>query len=370
MLYDFIVANREQIIDRARRRVRERTASKSKEAKLDHGIPLFLSQLADALAPRASDAAFRRMGAADASKTISESAALHGHHLLRNGFTVAQVVHGYGDICQVVTELAGETNAPISTEDFRVFNHCLDDAIAGAVTAYGHQREQDVAYEGTERLGVLAHELRNLLNTAMLSFDVIKKGMVGLEGSTSAIHSRSLAGLRTLVERSLAEVRLEAGVPMLERISVAEFMEEIEVGAALQAQGHGIHLAVHALDADVSIDADRQLLTSAVSNLLQNAFKFSRARGHVSLTTRATPDRVLIDVGDECGGLPSGTAEALFHPFSRGGDDHSGLGLGLSIALRAARANSGEIHVRDLPGQGCVFTIDLPRPGAADVPPV
>jgi signal transduction histidine kinase len=355
LLHDFINSNRERIIDRARERARERTAPKSLEAKLEHGIPLFLTQLADALVP------LHLVGAADSSTTIGDSAALHGRELLRNGFTVAQVVHGYGDICQIVTELAGELNAAISTEDFHVFNRCLDDAIAGAVTAYGHQRERDLAFEGTERLGVLAHEMRNLLHTAILSFDVIKKGMVGVGGSTGAIHSRSLAGIRTLVERSLADVRLQAGLPTtLERVSIAAFLEEIEVGAAMQAEGYGLHLTVGSVDSDVTIDADWQLLTSAVSNLLQNAFKFTRRHGRISLTTRVTKDRVLIEVADECGGLPPGKAEELFRPFI-GGSDKSGLGLGLSIALRAARANSGDIHVRDVPGKGCVFTIDLPR---------
>jgi hypothetical protein len=184
LLHDFIISNRDLIIDRARRRARERTAPKSLEAKLEHGVPLFLTQLANALVPVAAPAVLHLVGAADKSTTIGDSAALHGRDLLRHGFTVAQVVHGYGDICQIVTELAGELNAPIRTEDFQVFNRCLDDAIAGAVTAYGHQRERDLAFEGTERLGVLAHEMRNLLHTAILSFDVIKKGMVGVGGST------------------------------------------------------------------------------------------------------------------------------------------------------------------------------------------
>ncbi|HWZ87208.1 MAG TPA: ATP-binding protein, partial [Polyangiaceae bacterium] len=97
------------------------------------------------------------------------------------------------------------------------------------------------------------------------------------------------------------------------------------------------------------------------SNLLQNAFKYSRPRGHVALTTRITSDRVLIDISDECGGLPRGKAEEMFRPFTQGSSDRSGLGLGLSIALNAARANSGDIHVQDIPGKGCIFTIDLPR---------
>jgi len=361
MLHDFILANRERIIERARRRVRERRAPRTSEAKLENGIPLFLTQLVHALVPAGAAQVEGDGGDAASSRRITDTAALHGHDLLRDGFTVAQVVHGYGDVCQVVTELASETQAAISSEDFQAFNGCLDDAIAGAVTAYGRQRERDLAYEGTERRGVLAHELRNLLNTAILSFDAMKKGRVGFGGSTGAIHSRSLAGLCALVEGSLAEVRLEAGVPSIERVSVAAFIEEVAISAAMQAEGLGLRLTVDAVDGDLVVDADWQLLASAVSNLLQNAFKFTRARGSVHLAVRATTDRVLIDVSDECGGFPREKMKDVFGPFKRGASDRSGLGLGLSIALSAVRANSGDIHLRDIPGKGCVFTIDLPR---------
>ncbi len=361
MLHDFIVANREVIIDRVRARVRERTAAKPADAKLEHGIPLFLTQLVGALTPAASHTTLHLVGASDPRKSITDGATLNGQDLLRNGFTMAQVVHGYGDVCQVVTELAHETNAAISAGDFQIFNRCLDDAIAGAVTAYGRQRERDLVYQGTERLGVFTHEVRGMLSTAIFSFDVIKKGMVGLTGSTGAIHARALAGLSALVERSLAEVRLAAGAPRLERVSMSEFMEELEISAKMEAEGHGVRLEVSPVDADVVVDVDRQLLASALSNLLQNAFKFSKLEGTVSLTTRTTKDRVAIEVADECGGLPPGKVEELFRPFTRGSSDNSGLGLGLSIALSATRANSGELYVRNVPGTGCVFTIDLPR---------
>ncbi len=285
--------------------------------------------------------------------------------MLRSGFTVAQVVHGYGDICQVVTAVAGELHAPISAEEFRVFNRCLDDAIAAAVTAYGIERERDIASEDTARFGVFGHELRNLLTSAIMAFDVVRKGTVGLNGSTGAIIARSLAGLSTLIERSLAEVRLEAGLPKLTPISIVEFMDEIEVTAAMQAEAQGVRLTVMPLETDVAVSADRQLLASAVSNLIQNAFKFTRAGSSVTLTTRATENLVSIEVSDECGGLPPGKAEELFQPFSQRGRERSGLGLGLSIALSAAHAHGGDIHVLDLPGKGCMFTLELPRLGPA-----
>jgi signal transduction histidine kinase len=358
MLREFIVANRGEIIERARARVSERTGAKSNDARLDHGVPILLTQIVDALTEAST---LRLVGAAAPTTAINDTAALHGQELLKDGLTVAQVVNGYGDVCQVVTELAAEATVVISAQEFHVFNKCLDEAVAGAVTAYGRQRERDLAYEGTERLGVLAHEMRNLLNTMTLSFAIIREGKVGLGGSTGAMLARSMSGLCALVDRSVAEVRLEAGAPKLEAISMVEFIEEMQVSGSVHAEGYGLQLTVHPVDRDLMIDGDWQLLASAVSNLLQNAFKFSRPQGHISLTTRVTADRVLIEVGDECGGLPPGKAQDLFRPFVQGSADRSGLGLGLAIARSAARANAGDIRVRDIPGTGCVFTIDLPR---------
>jgi signal transduction histidine kinase len=361
MLQEFIVANRERIIDRARLRVSERMAPKSTNANLEHGVPILLTQIVDALARVASTPTLHLVGLAAGRTEIADTAGLHGEELLRNGLTVGQVVNGYGDVCQVVTELAGEANVLISTHEFHAFNKCLDQAIAGAVTAFGGQRERDLAYEGTERLGILAHEMRNLLNTMTLSLAIIREGRVGLGGSTGAMLVRSVSALSALVDRSVAEVRLEAGIARLQRVSMVEFMEEMKVSGALHAEGYGLQFTMYPVDRDLMIDADRHLLASAVSNLLQNAFKFSRAHGHVSLATRFTADRVLIDVCDECGGLPPGKAQNLFRPFTQASTNRSGLGLGLSIALSAVRANAGDIHVRDIPGTGCVFTIDLPR---------
>ena len=360
MLHDFVVENREEIIERTRALVRERTPQKSIEEKLEHGVPLFLTQLVDALpqnfATMAASAAETRTN----NQQIIDSAEIHGHQLLKGGFTLAQVVHGYGDICQVVTSLASEARAAISTDDFQVFNRCLDDAIASAVTAYGMERERALASEGTLRLGVLGHELRNLLSSAIMGFDVVRRGTVGLGGSTGALIARNLAGLSVLIDRTLAEVRLNGGLPKLVPVSIVEFMDEIEVAAAMQAEAQGLRLVTIPAKTDVVVNADRLLLTSAVSNLIQNAFKFTRPGTIVAVTTRASEDRVLIEVGDECGGLPPGRADELFEPYSQRGSERSGLGLGLSIALSAARAHGGDISARDIPG-GCAFTLELPR---------
>ena len=110
-----------------------------------------------------------------------------------------------------------------------------------------------------------------------------------------------------------------------------------------------------------SAHIDRHMMSAAVGNLLQNAFKFTHRHSAVSLEAYAAGDRVRIDTKDQCGGLPQGFVDAMFLPFTQGSDDKSGLGLGLSIARRTIEAHEGLLSVRDLPGVGCVFTIDLPR---------
>jgi signal transduction histidine kinase len=150
-----------------------------------------------------------------------------------------------------------------------------------------------------------------------------------------------------------------------ERIDVHSFVEELQVAAAMNAKAMGIALTISPVADEVTVYADRQLLGSAVSNLLQNAFKFSRANGRVTLSARADGDRVLIEVEDACGGLPAGKAEAMFQPFTQMSEDRSGVGLGLWISRRAVEANGGVLRVRNMSGEGCVFTIDLPRPPTA-----
>jgi signal transduction histidine kinase len=286
--------------------------------------------------------------------------------LLLQGFTIDQVVHDYGDLCQAVTELAIEKKAPVSADEFHTLNRCLDDAIADAVTEFGWQRDQLISEMGnramSERLGFLAHELRNLLNTAILSFAAIKGGGVGLNGATSVVLEKSLVGLRDLIDRALADVRLAAGVPsQLDHVMVDRFIAEVQVAANLEAKAKGCEFTIFPVEPGLAVRVDEPMLYSAVSNLLQNAFKFTHPKSHVSLKAYGAGERVLIEVEDQCGGLPEGKAEAMFLAFEQHHSDRSGLGLGLSISRRAVDASGGQLRVRDMPGIGCVFTIDLPR---------
>jgi signal transduction histidine kinase len=375
MLYEFLNSNRETLIARCRLKVVKRRVPRATQRELEHGIPTFLDQLTEVLredSTDSNDGGTLTSAPRALHKTMEKTASGHGDELLTAGFTVDQVVHDYGDLCQAVTELAIEHNTPITNREFQALNRSLDNAIADAVSAFARGRDLVNSNEAertmNERLGFLAHEFRNLINTAMLAADAIRRGQVGVGGSTGAILDRSLRGLQDLTARTLVDVRLRAGFPTLrQRILVSEFIEDAQVFAAFEAHSHGVELVIADIESGLAIDADRQILAGALVNLLQNAFKFTRYQGRVCVKAFSKDDRVLIEVEDECGGLPDGNSDQLFEAFAQRGTDRSGMGLGLNISRRGVEANQGKLYVRDHPGKGCVFIMDLPKAGTAAV---
>ena len=361
MLYEFVDLNRDLIIARTRDRVRSRPWPSVAPGELEHGVPLFLTQLSETLRLEGTSVPF----AADA---IGTAAARHGGDLLRVGYSVSQVVHDYGDICQTITALAVEQGAPMSVEEFHTLNRCLDTAIAEAVAEHARLTAETRAADELERLGHAAHELRDTLNTAILAFHTLKRGAVAINGSTGAILGQSLMRLREVIDRTLCEVRLEAGKQRRARLSVVTFVDEIAASGMLHSEYRQIHFTVEPIDAALSIDADPQLLMSAVMNLLHNAFKNTPPGGRVRLRAHADQDRLLIETEDECGGIPPSTGDPFQVFGERRGGDRSGLGLGLSIARKAVRAHGGEIRIRNMPGQGCTFIIDVPLAAAEGAP--
>jgi signal transduction histidine kinase len=380
MMHEFLTENRGELIERCRMKVAQRPAPRATDAELDHGITIFLDQIIKTLKAEESSKTANGDGAGEREShrlsgaasgvdaVLSEmgvAAKEHGRELLQNGFTIEQVVHDYGDLCQAVTDLAVEITAPLSNDEFRTLNRCLDNAIAVAATEFSAQRDNifaDKDARANERLGFFAHELRNELNSATLALSAIKGGSVGLTGATGAVLDRSLVALRRLIDRSLSEARMTAGIPPRHRLfSLADFIAEVQLSASLEAQVSKCALTVSYVDTKLAVDADRELLLSALGNLLQNAFKFTHPGSEVLLKVYAVSDRVLIEVEDKCGGLPPGDVEKMFLPFTQSGVNKSGLGLGLSISRRSVEANHGTLTVRDRPPSGCVFTIDLPR---------
>lgn len=350
MLCQFLHTHHEEILARSKEKAVSRRAPRATDEEIVRGIPIFFLQLVEQLCD----------GGASDSVALNLAATDYGKNSLADGFTIGEVVHAYGDICQAVTEVATEQDAPITSAEFRTLNLCLDNAIASAVTSYANQDRLDAETREQERFSFFAHEIRNALTSAVISFTQIKEGTVGVSGNTSAVLGRALARITALINRTLTEIRLDHDSVNSERFDLAGMFEEASLASSALAKARNLVVNVDLASArDVTLLADRDLVLSAVTNLLQNAVKFTHEGGTVTLQSRRAAGRVTITITDECGGLTT-KPEALFTPFTQANENRSGLGLGLGISRKAIKANDGDVHVVNMPGRGCAFVIELP----------
>ena len=304
MMHKFLVANRNELERRCRDKVAARPDRLPNKRQLDQGIPMFLDQLIRTLQAESEGNAGEGLAVSGPPSgdpfnhaELGASAAIHGADLLTLGYTINEVVHDYGDLCQAVSDLSIDLHEKFEVDEFRTLDRCLDNGIADAVTAFSEQRDlviaDEQALETNERLGFFAHELRNHLNTAMLALAAIKSGNVGLTGSTGGVLDRSLVGLRRLIDRSLAEVRIGPGMTLHRAVfSLANFIGEVKYSSSLEAELLQCGFHVEQIQPSLMVDADKDLLFSALGNLLQNAFKFSGKGGrrHSARRGHGRPD--------------------------------------------------------------------------------
>lgn len=295
MMHVFLAENRAELERRCRDKVAKRPLRFSTEIQLREGIPIFLDQLIRTLKAEEAGKLAQSLaisgpadGSAQGTSELADSASTHGGKLLALGYSVSQVVHDYGDLCQAVSDLAVALGEQFAVEEFRTLNRCLDNGIAEAVSEFTQRRDVLIANEQalalSQRIGFFAHELRNHLSTAGLAVAAIKQGGMGVTGATGAVLDRSLVGLRTLIDRSLAEVRVEAGLTLQRSVfSLDNFISELSHSASLEAELLRCTLIVDEVAPLLQLNADQDLLLSAVGNLLQNAFKFGAPKGTVVL---------------------------------------------------------------------------------------
>lgn len=286
-------------------------------------------------------------------------------------YDVDEVVYEYGSLCVATLRVADRHGHAISNPEHQWLNQALDDNIAADVVAWERRRRDQGRQRSAERLGCVVHELRNALQTASLSFQAIRSGRLSLQGVTGGIVERSHLRLRALVERLLAQVRVGSrALIRRERVALDALAQESVSFVEGEAKEKAVTIEVDVEPTCTAI-ADGTLLTSVFTNLLQNAVKFTPEGGTVTLRgRRAEGGRLRIEVEDRCGGVDPAVKELIFTPFVQG-RDHRGLGLGLTIAREIVAAHDGALSFRDLPGSGCVFSIDLPaaEPLASGTPP-
>lgn len=353
MLYEFLNEHRATILAKTKMKTSGISQDKPVTTESQRGLPQFYDHLA-----RELEREYKGLPAVAEALDGPNTTGRHDREMKRLGYTISQIVQEYAVLSQSIVEMAQSAAAPISAKEFKTLNLILDAAIAEAVSEFAKRAEGS---DCAQKLGVLAHELRNALAAATLAHKMVKDGIVCVGGNTHDILERNLDRMRNILDRSFSEVRMqnekEAGLCPVLLIDIAA---EVEATAGEEARTRGLTLEV-AVDAELRVLADPHYLISALSNLVQNAIKYSRKGGTIWVRSMTNHASVGLDVEDQCGGLPPGKAEELFQPFTQKSADRTGLGLGLTISRQAVAFSGGTLSVRDLPGKGCIFSIALPK---------
>ena len=355
MLQEFVVQNFGELVSRTRAQASARRWPAASTPGVESGIPLLLARL--------RDAAWSETGTVSGGdRAIRSSASRHARALLEKGWSVSQVVHDYGDLRLAIRELAAAKGAAIGPEELGALDRCLDAAIAETVAEYARLKEQATSHREMERLGQVGHDLRNQLQTALLSFGALRTRRAGVDGAAGDALGRSLLRLRDLVDTRLCEAHLAA----TSRVSLSAFVHEVAVAAQPDAETREIRLTIEPGDPALAVDVDPQLLASALMNLLQNALESTPPHGRVTLRARGENGRAFVEVEDECGGLERSGGDPRRAPGERRGIVRAAPGRGLSRSRSAVQANGGEVQAHNLPGKGCIFGIQLPLAAPLD----
>jgi signal transduction histidine kinase len=351
-----LAARRDEVIWRWKEHVRGTLAPETMPHMelLDH-LPRFLDEIIAALREDAG------LSSTTPRPEHSSSAAGHGEQRFRLGFSLDSVVREYGALRDAIVATAREAGDEFSLRETQIVFDCVIIGIARAVSEYAHQRDVELQRLANEHFAFIAHELRNPLSSATLAFDqLIAQGMVPSDAREVGVIGRGLQRVNELIDQTLRIARVASGIELCRQYTtLGALFEDVELSAISEANAKGVAIKV-VLGNDERVQLDLRLVRSAVSNLVRNAVKYTRQQSTVELRGSAANGRVVVEIEDCCGGLEPGKVEQAFAPFVRLDTKQGGFGLGLAIAKQAVDAHGGTIRVQNIPGKGCIFSLELP----------
>jgi signal transduction histidine kinase len=346
---DLLAERRAEILERWTQRIgREHADKEMGRGELWDHLPQFFDEVLSSL--RAEETP---------DLTATSASAAHGTQRLRVGFDLAEVIREYEILTECILDEIEAVGGSVSTRAFRRVQALLNAGRTEAVSAYIERRDADLAREHSQHIAFVAHELRSPLMAAFLAATTLHKTVSPEHDHAFGLLVRNLTSLRELIDQVLMADRLAGHLQLRrEMLDLKSLLEEVVANSQLAAERSGVEVIVDAPD-HLPFNGDRRLLRSAISNLLGNAVKFTHEDGAITVRAKRSEGGIIIEVEDGCGGLPEGNSAELFEPFVQRGDNRTGFGLGLAIVKQAVEAHGGRAHVRNLPGRGCVFSIEL-----------
>ena len=228
-------------------------------------------------------------------------------------------------------------------------------------------RADDAVAQRDDFLGIVSHDLRNLLGAIVLSADMLSVASDdGHAASQAAVGGKRIlryaARMNRLIGDLLDVASIDAGTLSLhkERGDMREVVAEAADSFRTVAEAKGLALEVVLPDQPLEAEGDRDRLLQVLANLITNAIKFTNA-GTITLSCARAGDQVRFSVRDPGIGIPEGMRESVFERFWQvGKNDRRGVGLGLYISRSIVHAHGGAIAVDTELGKGSTFFFTIP----------
>jgi signal transduction histidine kinase len=235
------------------------------------------------------------------------------------------------------------------------------------------RREAAVAQLQTDFVNAVSHEFRSPLTAMRQMSELLAFGRIPNEEKRQTFYDALLGEthrLQRLVETLLNFNKLEAGARRyrLEAIDAVKVVEDVVAEFQPQVAASGRTIELTTARGPTLIKADAEALALAVSNLIDNALKYSPGQPSIWVACGREGGVVAIRVRDEGIGIPAAEQSTIFEKFVRTSAavaaQVKGTGVGLSMVRHIVRAHGGRIRVQSTPGEGSTFTIELRTAGA------
>ena len=229
-------------------------------------------------------------------------------------------------------------------------------------------RSDEAVAHRDDFLGIVAHDLRNLLGGIVMSAGLLAESAPeGKAGEATGVGTKRIQRYAARMNRLIGDLvdvaSIEAGKLSLtpERGDPSALVVEVVDMFRGSASAKGIALeAVPAAPLEVELDHDRMI--QVLANLITNAIKFTEQGGSISVRSEHTENELRFFVRDNGSGIPETMLEAIFERFWQvGKNDRRGVGLGLYISRCIVEAHGGTIHAESKLGEGSTFVFTLPR---------
>lgn len=227
-------------------------------------------------------------------------------------------------------------------------------------------RRQQLEAQRKAMISDIAHELRTPLTNIRGWLEVTRDGLLEPDPDLIAsLHDEALL-LQHIIDDLQDLAAADAGTLTLHRepVRADDLVAQTVSAHHARAESSEIRLSTRS-DPDLHLDADPVRMRQVLGNLTSNALRHTPAGGTVTLTARQAGDLALLTVEDTGSGIATDDLPHIFERFWRAEKSRSrrtgGSGLGLSIARQLVEAHEGTVTVESEPGNGCVFTIKLPR---------